>query len=134
MNMIRSFGVALPGIAGALLAKLACPICWPMFAGMLAALGVAGVEYRSFGLPLGLGFVVVALGSLAFRARARRGYAPLVLGLSGAVVLMIGELTLARESLAITGVGLLIAASVWNAWPRPTGSYATWFPGDVPSR
>jgi hypothetical protein len=115
---VRAFGLALPGVGGALLAKLACPICWPVFAGVLGALGVASAEYASIGVPLGLLFLALALGSLAYGARERRGYAPLGLGTLAAGELLAGELALERESVAIAGVGLLIAASLWNAWPR----------------
>lgn len=51
-------------------------------------------------------------------ARRRRGYGPLVLGAGAAAALWSGEHLVGSEGLALAGAGLLIAASLWNAWPR----------------
>ena len=110
--------LALPGIGGALLAKAACPTCWTLVAGGLGALGVA-VELSTGTLRLlGLLFLALALAALAWRAPRRRGYGPLALGFVGAVGLWTGEHLAPSETLAGAGVLLLVAASIWNAWPR----------------
>ncbi len=110
--------LALPGIGGALLAKAACPACWTLVAGGLGSLGVA-LELSTGTLRLlGLVFLALALGALAWRAPRRRGYGPLALGLVGAVGLWTGEHLAPSEALAIPGVLLLITASLWNAWPQ----------------
>ena len=116
-SMARSVTVAVAGIGGSLLATLACPLCWPMYAGVLAALGVGGVTYGSLALPLGVGFLVLAVGSLWYRARQRRGHRPLLLGIAGAGLLLAGELMVGSEVVTFNGVGVLVVASVWNAWP-----------------
>lgn len=113
----RPLAVAAPGIAGAVLAKLACPVCWPAIAGVFGSATV-GAAYSTVGLPLGVAFLLLALGSLAYRARDRRGYGPLALGMLGATALLAGELAASSEPLALSGVGLVIVASIWNAWPR----------------
>ena len=113
----QSVAVAVPGIGGSLLATLACPLCWPMYAGVLAALGVGGVTYSTLALPLGVGFLVLAVASLWYRASQRRGYRPLLLGIAGAGLLLAGELAIGSEVVTFSGVGVLIVASVWNAWP-----------------
>lgn len=113
----QSVVVAVPGIGGSLLATLACPLCWPMYAGVLAALGVGGVTYSTLALPLGVGFLVLSVASLWYRASQRRGYRPLLLGIAGAGFLLTGEMVVGSEVVTFGGVGVLIVASVWNVWP-----------------
>ena len=112
--------LALPGIGGALLAKAACPACWTLVAGGLASLGLAVELSKGTLRLLGLGFLASALLALAWRAPRRRGYALLALGVVAAVALWTGEHVVPSEPLALSGVALLVAASLWNAWPRRT--------------
>jgi hypothetical protein len=107
------------------MAKLACPACWPIYAGVLGSLGIGAVALEPFLLPLGGLFLAIALASLGYRARSRRGYGPLVLGIIAAATLAAGELVFRSEVLAYAGVALLMGASVWNAWPGRTASVAS---------
>jgi mercuric ion transport protein len=116
----RERALALPGIGGALLAKAACPACWTLVAGGLGSLGLA-VDLSTGTLRLlGLVFLTLALGALAWRAPRRRGYGPLIVGVVAAAALWTGEHVVRSETLALSGVSLLVAAAVWNAWPRRT--------------
>lgn len=111
-------GTALPGIGGAVLAKLACPACWPLFAGVLGSVGLSATAFAPLAVPLAVGFLLLALITLALGARRRGGYGPLWLGAAGAGAILAGELALSSEFTAFTGVALLIGASLWNVWPR----------------
>ena len=55
---------------------------------------------------------------LGYKAHQRRGYAPLLMGMIGAVAIVTGKFYLDEDFLSKAGIFLLIAASVWNAWPR----------------
>ena len=116
----RATAVAAPGVAGALLAKLACPACWPLYTGLLSALGIGLTLDTSVAMPLAAVFLAIALASLGHRARSRRGYGPLVLGSAGALGIFGGEFVFHSEALAYLGVPVLIVASLWHAWPRRT--------------
>ena len=105
----------------ALLPKLTCPACWPAYAGILSALGVGAFNYTPYLLPLTLAGLAVALWALAFRARARRGYGPFVLGLVGAGVLLAGKFGLENDGVMYAGIVCLVGASIWNAWRRRPG-------------
>ena len=107
----------LPAVGAALLPKLTCPACWPAYAALLSALGVGFIDYTPFLLPLTLVFLVVTLTVLA--RRARRGYAPLTLGLFAAAAMLIGKFLFDSDIATYAGVALLIGASTWNAWPTP---------------
>ena len=62
--------------------------------------------------------LALAVGSLAFRASRRRGLAPFWLGLTAAVFVLAGKFYFESALVTYTGVGLLVLASLWNAWPR----------------
>ena len=105
----------LPAVGAALLPKLTCPACWPAYAAVLSALGVSFVDYTPYLLPFTLAFLAVTLGILAWRPR--RGYAPLFLGLAASAMVLVGKFLFDSDVAVYAGVGLLVGASMWNAWP-----------------
>ena len=56
---------ALPAIGPALLPKITCAACWPVYAGLLSALGTGFVDYTPYLLPLTAVFLVLTLAVLA---------------------------------------------------------------------
>lgn len=109
---------ALPAIGLALLPKLTCAACWPAYAGLLSALGIGFVDYTPYLLPLTALFLVLTLAALGYRARDRRGFAPLTLGGLAAMIVLIGKFRLDSDVALYAGVALLVGASLWNAWPK----------------
>lgn len=61
---------------------------------------------------------MIALFFLAFRASRRRGFGPFFGGLVAAAVLLVGKFVFDSDAAMYTGVGGLMAASLWNSWPR----------------
>jgi hypothetical protein len=110
----------LPGISVSLLPKLACPMCWPAYAGLVSALGLGFLISPKYLLPLTVAFLAIAEAALVFRASRRHGYGPFWLGLVAAAVILTGKFYFDAAPAVYAGVGLLIAASVWNGWPRRT--------------
>ena len=108
----------VPGIGAALLPAVACPACWPAYAGLLSSFGVGFVNYTPFLLPIMALFLAVALATLSVQGRRRGHYGPLLLGVAGTAGLLVGRFAVASDPLIYAGIGLLIAASTWNAWPR----------------
>lgn len=108
---------AAPGIAFAFLPKLACPACWPAYAGLLSALGLGFLLDARHLLPLTAAFLLLAVGALAFRARTRRGYGPFGLGLAAGLVVLAGKSAFESDTAMYGGLAALVAASVWNGWP-----------------
>lgn len=111
-------GAPLPAVGVALLPKLTCPACWPAYAGLLSSMGVGFINYTAYLLPMTLVFLMFVIASLAFRARRRRGYRPLLLGVLAAAILLIGKFAYGSDSIMYVGLGLLVLASVWNSWPK----------------
>jgi hypothetical protein len=112
---------AAPAALVALLPKIACPACWPAYAGLLSAMGVGAVNYSPYLLPLTIGGLALALAALGFRAKRRRGYGPLVLGTVGAAGILVGKFVFDWAVLLHGGVAVLVGASIWNAWPKAKG-------------
>ena len=110
--------LALPGIGVAMLPKLACPLCWPAYAGLLSSLGLGFLISTTYLLPLTAVFLILALAALAFRASKRHGYGPFFLGIIAAVAVLLGKFLWEANAITYGAVGILVVASLWNAWPR----------------
>lgn len=110
--------LALPGIGVALLPKLACPLCWPLYASIVSSLGLGFLISTAYLLPITVAFMVMILGVLAFRANQRRGFGPFLLGIAASAAVLMGKFYLESAFVTYSGIGLLVAASVWNAVSR----------------
>lgn len=107
----------------AFLPRLLCPACWPAYAGLMSSMGLGFLLKTTWLLPLTMITLVFVLASLAFRARARRGYGPFILGLLGSGALLGGYFVFSSgTAISVWGIdggaALLVAASIWNGWPR----------------
>src|SRR5262245_36622194 len=112
----------LPGIGVSLLPKLICPMCWPAYAAVVSAVGMGFLISTTYLLPLTVVFLSITAVALGFRASQRRGYGPFRLGLIASTVILTGKFYLDSVHAGYAGVGFLIAASIWNSWPRPVSS------------
>ncbi len=109
---------SIVGIPAAALAALPfCPACYPMYAGIFTSLGLTPLSHTGVQATLTLAFLAVSLAALAFRARARRGYAPLGAGCIASLVVLIGKFGLGIDAMTYSGIAVLVLASVWNVWP-----------------
>lgn len=110
----------VPGIGAALLPKVACPACWPAYTGFASSIGVGFLLDSTYLLPLTAMFLAFATGALGYRASRRRGYRPFLLGLVGAVIVLVGKFFFASNPGMYSGLAFLVTASLWNSWPRRT--------------
>ena len=113
--------LASPSVGFSMLPKLACPACWPAYAGLLTSIGLGFLISAVYLLPLTVAFLALALGAMVFRARARHGYKPFLLGLVSASGVLIGKFVWEATPITYGGVGLLVISSLWNTWPRRDG-------------
>src|SRR5712692_4707524 len=109
--------LAVPGVGVSLLPKLICPLCWPAYAG-LSTLSLGFLISTAYLFPLTAALLALAVGSLAFRASRRRGLGPFWFGLAASVFVLTCKFYFESVPVTYTGVGLLVLASLWNAWPR----------------
>lgn len=131
-----SIAAMLPAVGLALLPNVACPACWPAYAGVLGSLGLGFLLDGAYLLPLTALFLAVAVAALAFRARHRRGYRPFALGLAASVAVMGGKFGLDSDPMMYAGLAALVAASIWNSWPHRAAapSCPSCAPGSGPER
>ncbi len=108
----------IPGIGVALLPKLACPACWPAYVALLSSIGLGFLISTAYLFPLTVVFLMLTVITLGFRAGRRRGFGPLVLGVCGAVGVLVSKFWLDVNIGTYAAVGLLIIASLWNSWPH----------------
>jgi mercuric ion transport protein len=108
----------VPGIAASLLPKVACPACWPAYAGFLSSIGLGFLLDTAWLFPLTAVFLATAVGALAFRAASRRGFGPALLGVVAAVLVLVGKFSLDSAAMMYFGLAVLISASLWNSWPK----------------
>jgi mercuric ion transport protein len=112
--------LTLPGILLSVLRIGGCPACWPVYAGILSSLGLSFLLSSHYLVPLTALFLLIALFTLGFRARTRRGYGPFAAGLIAAALILGGKFSLEANALAYFGLALLISSSFWNSWPQKT--------------
>lgn len=110
--------LSLPGVGLSALPKLACPLCWPAYAGLLSSLGLGFLISTIYLLPLTVAFLALAMAALAFRAQNRHGLRPFSIGLIAAIAILLGKFAWESNVTIYSGVGMLVVASVWNAWSR----------------
>lgn len=117
--------LALPGVGVSLLPKLACPLCWPAYAGVLTSIGLGFLISSAYLLPLTAGVLALALGAMAFGAKNRHGYGPFLLGLVASGGVLLGKFLSDSQPATYGAIGLLVVASLWNAWPQGTNEVAS---------
>ncbi len=110
--------LALPSVGVSLLPKLACPACWPAYAGLLGSLGLGFLISQAYLFPLTAAFLLLALAATAFRAKERRGYGPFLLAVNAAGAILLGKFVWESNAVMYGGVAALVVSSIWNTWPR----------------
>jgi mercuric ion transport protein len=121
-STVKQAVAALPGIGVSLLPKLMCPACWPAYAGVVSAVGLGFLISAKYLLPLTVAFLAITAFTLGFRAPRRHGHGPFWVGLLAAAAILTGKFYFDAEQATYVGVGLLVAASVWNSWPLRTAA------------
>lgn len=110
--------LALPGVSVSLLPKLACPMCWPAYAGLLSSIGLGFLISAAYLLPLTAAFLALAVGTMAYGTKKRHGYGPFFLGLLAANAVLLSKFVWDSKPTMYGAFGLLVVASIWNAWPH----------------
>jgi len=114
----KETALAVPGVGVSMMPKVICPFCSPAYAAVVSSLGLGFLMETTYLLPITVGFLAIALASLAFRASSRRGLGPFWTGAIAAASVVAGKFWFDSARTTYTGVGLLVFASVWNVIPR----------------
>ena len=116
MNLPRlSSSLDRIGSAGALVAAIAAPCCFPLFAAVGAAAGLSAFErYEGAVLLIFQGFALLTLAGLALSFRRNRNFGPLIIGVASCAALAVHFHLSFSLALLYSGLVGLIAATVWN--------------------
>jgi mercuric ion transport protein len=117
-NGWRQSILAAPSIGVSALPKLACPACWPAYAGLLTSIGLGFLISVTYLLPLTIAFLALALAAMLFKPRDRRGYGPFLLAVLAASGVLLGKFALDSRPTLYGAIGVLVVASLWNTLPR----------------
>jgi mercuric ion transport protein len=112
---LRRWLGTLPAIAVSLAPKLACPACWPAYAGLLGALGLSFLTQGKYLFWLNISLLAGALCALIVPVR-RTGYGPFLAGLAAAGLLLAGKFAWESKFLLWCGAAMLVVSSVWSAF------------------
>ena len=110
----RKEWLTAPAISVALLPKLACPLCWPFYSGIVSSVGLGFLISTGYLLLLTIAFLILALAVLGYHAKQHRRYGPLLLGIAGAATVLIGKFDWESNSVTFTGIAAQVVASAWN--------------------
>lgn len=112
----------MPSVGIALLPQLVCPMCWPAYAAVASTLGLGFLIQAEYMFAITVVFLLIAIAALSFPARQRCGYWPAILGIASSIFILVGKFTTDSHMVLYCGVGMLMGASVWNAWPQTNRS------------
>lgn len=108
---------ALPAISIAFLPKVVCPICWPVYAGILSALGLGFlIEGRNL-LILSIMFLGLAAAIFAARGKRRRNFIPFWTAMAGIFLLLPAKFLWNNQYMFYAGVMLLTTAVILDLLP-----------------
>src|SRR5437870_3631552 len=103
--------LAVPGIGVALLSKLICPLCWPLYAGIVSSIGLGFLVGTTYLLPITGASLAVTLAVLGVGARQRRGYGPFLLGLIASASVLFGKFHFESTHATYGGITVLVVAA-----------------------
>lgn len=121
-----------PALLVALLPKLACPLCWPVYAALLAALGLGFLAEPQYLLPVTAVTFTLLLAALAIGAGSRRRALALTsLGALGTGAVLYGKFAIGSDALVYGGAVGLFAACVLKVLRTSASSCCTsWEKGE----
>jgi len=103
------------GSAGALVAAIAAPCCFPIFAAIAAGVGLGALgRYETVTLYAFQGFALLAFTGLVFAYGAHRRIGPVLLGLLSLLAIAFTFYSSFRLETLYAGLFGLLAATVWN--------------------
>ena len=108
---------ALPTFGAVMLPNLTCSACWPAYAALLGTFGLSFLNYTPYLFPLTILFLILTVSSIGHSAKRRYGYAPLCLAILASLLVIVGRFILTSNLVLYCGIGIFLAASVWNSWP-----------------
>jgi hypothetical protein len=103
--------VIAPGIGLALVPKLVCPLCWPLYTSVLGTIGLGFVNYTPYLYPATLVFLLVAIAAVAGLSPAGGRSLPVLAAVSAGAAVLAGKFFLHNNWLLYSGILMFLGAA-----------------------
>ena len=113
---------AIPAILFALLPKLICPFCWPLYTGLLGSIGINFINYTPYLFPLITLFLILTLSGLVWGARRKNKYGPVYLGGLSSLLILTGKFLYITDVFIYVGLTGLIMSVIWHSRIKLSGN------------
>ena len=97
-----------------LLSCVGCPMCLPLYAGVLSLIGIELIDVHVFFFPITIGFGFVTLGFMAYQIHTHHGSWMAFKMAIGAVTGMVGAAFFGYEYLLYVFLVLFMGCVLWN--------------------
>jgi len=116
LSMSRAAGPVFGTVASLALAFFPkCPICWAAYLSLFGIAGLNQIPYSPWLQPILVTVMLINIFSVWFRARFTGRWWPLYLVGGGALLILLGKMGVGSETVAIPGIVMTLAGSLWNA-------------------
>jgi hypothetical protein len=114
---MKKWGDVFSGTGTVLLSLLscaACPMCLPIYAGLLSVIGFELAEIHHIFFPVMLAFAIITLGLMAYQIRSHHGkWAPFQIAIFSAIGMVVASY-LGLEYLLYCFLALFMGSVIWN--------------------
>lgn len=107
----------IPAIGVAFLPKIACPVCWPAYAGLLSAMGLGFLIQGSNLLIVSMIFLGLALAVFGLHGKNRKNFMPFWLALVGLFFIIPAKFLWNNMLMFYAGSVFLTVAIILDIWP-----------------
>lgn len=104
-------------IGAAFLPKLICPLCWPIYAGLLSSMGLGFLLHGASLLILSVTLLGLALFVFALRGKKRGNFLPFWIAVAGVSLVLTGKFFWINNFSIYTGSAFLMLAAIFDIRP-----------------
>lgn len=97
-----------------LLSCVGCPLCLPLYAGLLSIIGVELIDVHMYFFPVTIGFGLVTLGLMAYQIRHHQGSWSAFKLAVGAILGVVGAAFFGYEYLLYAFLATFMGCILWN--------------------
>ena len=113
---------AIPVMFLALLPKVVCPLCWPLYTGVLGTVGLNFINYTPYLMPLLTLFLILTITGLIMSARVNKQYKPVYLGIISSIFILLGKSWFDTNVLIYSGIFGLMISVIWQSRIKSSGN------------
>ena len=113
---------AIPVMFLALLPKVVCPLCWPLYTGVLGTAGINFINYTPYLIPLLTLFLILTIAGLIIGARVNKQYKPVYLGIISSIFILLGKSLFDTNVLIYSGIFGLMISVIWQSRIKSSGN------------